>query len=102
MKAAHKKNDNGLDEKRVLFFSLCMFLTIYAIFMAAVAYCKMNNICDEEGEANGGVFVGDTIVSMLCSLLGFPASLHTPKSEVSKRKVCYPSFKISHKISVII
>lgn len=21
-----------------------------------VAYCKMNNICDEEGEANGGVF----------------------------------------------
>jgi hypothetical protein len=49
-----KKNDDGLDEKRVLFFSLCTFLTIYAIFMAAVAYCKMNNIC-EEGEANGGV-----------------------------------------------
>jgi hypothetical protein len=58
------ENDDGLDEKRVLFSSLCTFLTIYAIFMAAVAYCKMNNICDEEGEANGGVFVGDSIVSI--------------------------------------
>ena len=46
-----------------------------------VAYCKMNNICDEEGEANGGVFVGDSIV-LISSVsfhfsceMGFPAFL---------------------------
>lgn len=44
--------------------------------MAAVAYWKMNNICNEEGEANGGVFVGDSIVSISTSKhfsMGFPA-----------------------------
>lgn len=36
-----------------------------------------------EGEANGGVFVGDSIVLICCSFLGFPASQHTEKKEPS-------------------
>lgn len=66
----------------------CIFLTINATFMGCslVAYRKMNNIRDDEGEANGGVFVGDSIV--LISSLGFPAQ--------PQLKTFNPQFKISY------
>lgn len=40
---------------------------LWILWLQSGAYCKMNNIWAEEGEANGGVLVGDPIV-LICAV----------------------------------
>lgn len=64
----------------------------------------MSNICDEEGEANGGVFVGDSIVSIFSVSSPFPKDgisclaerRFTHIAAYELQHAFYPRFKIGH------